>query len=232
MRYFISDVHGEYELFKCLLEKIGFSENDEMYICGDIIEKGRESVKLARYISTFSNMHCIIGNHELSFLKYYRTVMENSPRDFDAVLRVLQMFFPEGEDALDWELVDWLDALPSYIEENDFICVHAGLKIDKEGNILPLSSLSDEELTCDRRFKDEDMVHSSPKCVFFGHTPTYYVCGENKILTYKRDGGREVKGIEDLYKIHLDTGAFKTGVLGCFCADTLESIYVIKRKER
>ena len=226
MRYFISDVHGEYELFRALLEKIDFSDKDEMYICGDIIEKGSDSVKLARYVSSFSNIHCIIGNHEMSFLKYYRTVMENSPRDFDAVLRVLQMFFPEDEEKLDWDLVDWLDALPSYIEGEDFICVHAGLKIDTNGNILPLCSLSNEELTCDRRFKDEDIKHNDPKCVFFGHTPTYYVCGESKILIYKRSD--VTKEIRDLYKIHLDTGAFKTGVLGCFCADTLEAIYVTK----
>lgn len=226
MRYFISDVHGEYELFCALLEKIGFSGEDEMYICGDMIEKGGSSVRLARYVSSFSNIHCIIGNHEMSFLKYYRTVMENSPRDFEAVLRVLQMFFPEGEDALDWELVDWLDSLPSYIEGEDFICVHAGVKTDNDGNILPLCDLSDEELTCDRRFKDEEVTHNSPKCVFFGHTPTYYVCGDEKILTYKRKDTPECLG--DFYKIHLDTGAFKTGVLGCFCADTLEAIYVSK----
>ena len=40
MRYVISDIHGEYSLFVELMQKIGFSKNDELYICGDIIEKG------------------------------------------------------------------------------------------------------------------------------------------------------------------------------------------------
>ena len=30
MTYFVSDVHGQYELFIKLLEKIGFSDKDEI----------------------------------------------------------------------------------------------------------------------------------------------------------------------------------------------------------
>lgn len=46
MKYIVSDVHAEYELFVRLLERISFSEEDEMYICGDIIDKGEDSIKL------------------------------------------------------------------------------------------------------------------------------------------------------------------------------------------
>lgn len=40
MRYIVSDVHGEYDLFVRLLKRISFSEEDKMYICGDVIDKG------------------------------------------------------------------------------------------------------------------------------------------------------------------------------------------------
>ena len=53
MIYCISDVHGEYELFQKLIEKINFSNNDKMYICGDIIDKGINSIELAKYIFFF-----------------------------------------------------------------------------------------------------------------------------------------------------------------------------------
>ncbi|MBP3401914.1 MAG: metallophosphoesterase [Clostridia bacterium] len=39
MKYVMADIHGEYELFVRMLEKISFSKNDELYICGDIIER-------------------------------------------------------------------------------------------------------------------------------------------------------------------------------------------------
>lgn len=48
MIYCVLDVHGEYELFRKLIEKIKFSNNDKMYICSDIIDKDESSIKLAK----------------------------------------------------------------------------------------------------------------------------------------------------------------------------------------
>lgn len=41
MTYIMSDVHGEYELFCELLQKISFSSEDTLIICGDIIKRDR-----------------------------------------------------------------------------------------------------------------------------------------------------------------------------------------------
>ena len=228
MRYVISDIHGEYGLFRALLDRIGFSDEDTMYICGDIIDKGDESVRLAKYISGLKNVRCIIGNHELEFLKYYHSMLEASPEDFDEALKNLREYFRNDGHLLDWDLVDWLDGLPTYIEEEDFICVHAGIPIDESGYLLPLSDVDIEQLVYERRFKDPKTVHFSPKCVFFGHTQTDCVCGEAKILGYRRNNGLPPKTIRDYYKIHLDTGSWSNGVLGCFCIDTLKVAYVKK----
>ena len=40
MIYIMSDLHGEYDLFVALMRKIGFTNKDSLYICGDVIEKG------------------------------------------------------------------------------------------------------------------------------------------------------------------------------------------------
>lgn len=228
MRYVISDIHGEYGLFVKLLDKIHFSEKDEMYVCGDILDKGESPVRLAKYISSFPNIHCILGNHEFAFLQRYHAVLQTSPEDFDAVLRQLQSYFPADGKLLDWDLLDWLDSLPAYLEEADFICVHAGIPTDAEGKLLPLSHVQVEELIYDRHFKDPGTVHKSQPCVFFGHTQTDAVCGENRILGYRRDRRTPVNSVSDYYKVHLDTGAWNSGVLGCFCMDTCKAVYVRK----
>ena len=225
MTYFVSDIHGEYELFLELLSKIGFSESDEMYVLGDIIDKGKSSVRLLRYISRRPNIRCIIGNHELAFLDFYHSILEESPEDFDEVLRRLGGYFPEDGHLLDWDTVDWLEALPAYIENEDFICVHAGVPIGEGGELLPLSSADVRELVNDRRFKNPTVLHESPKCVLFAHTETAAITGEPRIITYKRGAG-EAKSIRDFYKIHLDCGAWHTGVLGCFSLDMLKTIYI------
>ena len=228
MRYCISDIHGEYELFRKLLKKIDFSDFDEMYICGDIIDKGKSSVKLAKYISSFSNIYCILGNHELAFLKYYHSILEASPSDFEEVLKKLKSYFPNDGYLLDWDLVDWFDSLPAYIEKDDFICVHAGIPLDDYQNLIPFSRVSVEELVHDRKFKEPNVVHDNPKCVFFGHTQTDCICGKSRVLGYRKNKNLDPQTIKDYYKIHMDTGAWSNGVLGCVCIDTLKVFYVQK----
>ena len=231
MKYIISDIHGEYELFHLLLKHINFSKFDTLFVCGDIIDKGESSVRLAKEISSMNNVFCILGNHEVAFLKYYHSILEDSPGNFDLTLKKLQSYFPTDGYLLDWDLVDWLDSLPAYIEENDFICVHAGMPIDESGALQPLDTVRVEQLVHDRRFKDPKVLHNSPKCVFFGHTQTNCICGEPKILGYRRKNSK-TKTIRDFYKIHMDTGSWSNGVLGCFCIDTLKAFYVKKEVKR
>ena len=224
----MSDIHGEYKLFQKMLKAISFGENDELYICGDIIDKGDSSVRLAKYISEQNNIHCIIGNHEDAFLKYYRFLMENEEDgNFSAVLEKLSEYFPEGEP-VDWALIDWLESLPYYIVTEDFICVHAGIPILENGQLQPLENTREESLIHDRKFKNPGEVHLSPKCVFFGHTQTDCVSGKARILAYPRSNASKPYRINDFYKIHLDTGAWSNGVLACFCVDTCKAYYVCK----
>lgn len=228
MRYVMSDVHGEYELFVKLLEKIKFSERDELYIAGDIIEKGHSSVKLAKLIFSMPNVHVIMGNHEDAFLKFYDFRMRECNGDCDKVIDELRAYLSTsgGDGALlDWDVVDKLEALPYYAETEDFICVHAGLTLDADGRVPPISTVPPEELVCNRRFKNPNVIPKDSKCVFFGHTATSAVCGENKIIGYKKQNS-SFGDIRDYAKIHLDTCTFVSGVLGCFCVDTMKVAYV------
>ena len=229
MHYFVSDLHGEYELFLKLLRGIGFSEGDRMFILGDMMDKGPHSVRLMRCIASLpDNIFPILGNHELAFLKYYRSLLETDAPDFEQILEKLQAYFPSGEDAIDFALMDFLESLPLYIEEEDFICVHAGLPLDAEGRPLPLSEAEAEQLVHDRRFKDPALVQTGEKCVFFGHTQTDALCGTPEILGYRRDRTRPARTVRDFQKIHLDTGCSTNGVLGCFCLETLQAVYAKK----
>lgn len=46
MIYVMSDIHGEYEKYIKMLELINFSDEDELYILGDIVDRGKEPVKV------------------------------------------------------------------------------------------------------------------------------------------------------------------------------------------
>ena len=230
MIYVISDIHGEYTLFLELMKKIGFSDSDELYVCGDIIEKGDGSVKLAKWLLSKPNVHSIRGNHEEMFLEYYDSLMRET-EDYDEVIKKLREYIQGDGELLDWETVEAIEALPYYIEKEDFICVHAGVPLDKDKRIPPLEEIRAEELLYDRRFKNPDTLPQSSKCVFYGHTSTMSVFPNARIITYLR-ADTEGNNIKDYIKVHLDTGTFTSGLLGCFCIDTCKAHFVTKNAVR
>lgn len=70
MTYVISDLHG-YPLkkLKKLLEKAAFSDNDFLYILGDVIDRnGDGGVEMLRWLLEQPNVQLILGNHEAMLL--------------------------------------------------------------------------------------------------------------------------------------------------------------------
>ena len=227
MDYCISDIHGYYDLFCRLMDKIGFGGGDRLFVLGDMIDKGPSGIRLAKLLFSLPNVYCIAGNHEYDFLKYYHALMRQS-EDYDRVLETLRGYFADG-DLLDWETVDKLDFLPYYVETEDFIGVHAGVPV-KDGALLPVSQATCEQLVYDRRFKDADVLPQNGKCVFYGHTPVRYLTGRDEILFYPRAGApRGSRDIADYCKVHLDTGVFLGGVLGCAAVGSCRCFYAEER---
>ncbi len=62
--YVCSDIHGCYTKFKKMLKKINFSLADTMYILGDIIDRGPESITMLQDIMSRKNIIALLGNHE------------------------------------------------------------------------------------------------------------------------------------------------------------------------
>ena len=225
MTYLLSDPHGEYDLFCRLMDKVKFSGSDRLICCGDMVDKGKHSIRLAKLLFSLGNAVLLSGNHEYEFLKFYWALMRNAD-DYDAVLTRLMGYFPDDGALLDWDTVDRFEALPYYYEEEHFLCVHAGAPLDGEGRILPLKDAEPGQLVYDRNFKDPELVPNTKKCVFFGHTPTVNLGLAPCIHPYLRTGARG-DHISDYYKVHLDTGTYLTGVLGCFRLEDCEMFHVV-----
>ncbi len=224
MTYIISDIHGEYELFCRLMEKIKFSQSDTLISCGDMIEKGKHSVRLAKLLFSMKNAVLLAGNHEYAFLKYYWGLMREAT-DYELVLCQLQEYFPFDGRLLDWETVDRMEALCYFHETASYICAHAGVPLDRDGHILPLKEATPEQLVYDRAFKEPDVLPKAGKCVFFGHTTSMSLGHGAQITRFLRDGKRG-DHVRDYYKIHLDTDAWISGVLGCFRVEDCMEFYV------
>ena len=66
--YAVSDLHGQYDTFIRGLDKINFSDDDELYMIGDAIDRGPDSIRILQYIKDHDNMDLLIGNHEFMML--------------------------------------------------------------------------------------------------------------------------------------------------------------------
>ncbi|MGN9067481.1 metallophosphoesterase [Ligilactobacillus agilis] len=62
--YVISDIHGEYQRLIKLLKKIDFNDSDMLYLLGDMIDRGNQSLKILQFAMQHQNIIELMGNHE------------------------------------------------------------------------------------------------------------------------------------------------------------------------
>lgn len=190
MTYVISDLHGyPIEKLKELLEKANFSENDRLYILGDVIDRnGDGGIGVLQWLINQPNAELIMGNHEAMLLAcdfIFENITDAFLEDFDekknkllinylfngggVTLRYLAKLDVEAR----YKIVDYLRSCPLYkevsINGENYILVHAGLD-----NFSPDKKISDysanELIWAESELNNEyyDNIHT-----VFGHTPTY-----------------------------------------------------------
>ena len=194
MVYVTSDLHGyPLEKFQSLLDQVGFSQDDFLFVLGDVIDRGAHGAELLRWLAQQSNVQLILGNHEwflLSCEYVFEQLSEdgiekmNLPHNIQLLsswvangatptLDALHRLLTEEPDVLEG-ILDYLHDAPLYeqlqIEDKRYILVHAGL-----GNFRPekpLACYTEKELPWDRPRLDTQ--YYSDATVIFGHTPTEY----------------------------------------------------------
>ena len=219
--FVISDLHGQYDLFLKLLEKINLKREDLLVIMGDICDRGEKSyeiyMKCMKMMKLGYNLKFILGNHEDMLLEdlendyplryetefsIYRNSKYFNKKSMEEWYE--ENFFKE----IKW-LVKWLKNCPLVISGNENIFVHAGLDLQTK-----LEKQERETILWTREefWIDEESVLEEyrSKNIYFGHTPIL-----NGRISKKTD---RIKGI--------DCGAFFTHFLGCIEVKSQEEIYV------
>ena len=69
--YAMSDIHGDLKGFEDMLKKINFSDEDDLFILGDVIDRGPHGIKIIQKIMASKNMRMLLGNHEHMMLEAY-----------------------------------------------------------------------------------------------------------------------------------------------------------------
>ncbi len=232
MDYAISDIHGEYNQFMRLLDKIRFSDSDTLYVIGDTIDRGPQPIKVLQFMMEQPNIIPIVGNHELMAITNLRLLMKEITGEmldslsvsdyglltdwmFNGCESTLSDFRKLGnEERLD--IMDYLEDFSTYEEVctagKNYLLVHAGL-----GNFSREKSMDDytiDELVWER--PDYTKRYFDDVYVVTGHTPTQLI----------DDNPRPGYIYRNENHIAIDCGAFiEGGRLSAICLDTGEEYY-------
>ena len=230
--YVISDIHGQYDMFMELLDKIKLKENDTLYILGDILDRGPHPIKTLMKLMEMPNAICLVGNHELMSLEYLEFLMkeitDKSLEELNAeTLDNLVTWQINGSHSTIDEfrkldsvskkgVIDFIKDFLIYekvsVNGKNYLLVHAGL-----GNYSQEKDIEDYslyELIWMRA--DYDVRYFEDTYVITGHTPTQTIeDNPHPGYIYRRNN-----------HIVIDCGAhYPGGRLAALCLDTGEEYY-------
>jgi len=116
----IGDIHGCWETLQRLLERVKWvPEQDELWLVGDLVNRGPSSLEVLRWAYEHSErLVAVLGNHDLHLLARMAGVAEAKEEDtLDEVLAA-----PDRD-----ELLGWLQRRPLVHRFGPSVMVHGGL---------------------------------------------------------------------------------------------------------
>jgi len=120
--YAIGDIQGCFQPLQNLLAKVDFSPSrDRLWVAGDLINRGPESLETLRYLRTIDNAaEVVLGNHDLHLMAVAMGGHKTRNKD------TLEAIFKAPDYP---ELLNWLrhQHLCLYDEQRDLMMAHAGL---------------------------------------------------------------------------------------------------------
>lgn len=231
MRYIISDIHGCYEEYKELLEKICFSDADALYVLGDAMDRGSEPIKVMQDLICRPNVFYILGNHDADFLLMIRDLAAGNVTE--EMLQVYCDWMKDGGEPTvkqflqlsiqeQAELLEYLESAALYelLEENGclYVLVHAG--IDRFSPDKELDEYDPTDFLWERADYGKQYYPGERVFLVTGHTPTPLIREDKKPLIYYGNG-----------HIAIDCGCVYGGQLAAYCIETGEAIYVQSKKK-
>ena len=174
LHYVMSDIHGEYEKYKNMLKEIKFSDDDMLYVIGDVIDRSAGGLDILKDLMERKNAILIRGNHEQMCLDTLGPV---------SVYNARQLWQSNGGSCTRREMLYCMTAperrkVLKFIEKTPFF-------MDVEVNGTPYhlvhgypSADNDNETRIWGRVEKGKKV-DWPCMVIVGHTPTVYLAGDD-----------------------------------------------------
>ena len=205
-RFVIGDVHGCARTLRLLVEEgVGLTREDELYLLGDLIDRGPASREVLDFLiglrESGYTVASIRGNHEEMLLaachdrnQFYLWILNGG-------YTTLESFGVEDACEIPERYRRFLDDLPTYLILPDFALVHAGIDCQRS------DPFADRQTLLWSRSCTVDMAKTGGRRIVSGHTPR---------------PRREIEASLDDDWIMLDNGCVYRGVAGLGSLAALE----------
>ena len=232
MTYVMSDLHGRYDLYVKLLDRIGFSDEDELFVLGDVVDRGPEPMKILTDMSMRPNVYPILGNHdymaEYLLGKLSARITEDNcdthltAEDLSALagwltdggqttMEAFRRLTPDEREGILEYLAEFSPYEELEVGNNRFVLVHAGLEDfdpDRPLEEYDLYGLITAHTDYSKRYFEDCYLGT-------GHVPTGMIDEACSGKIYRKHG-----------HIAIDCGAVWGGTLGCIRLEDLQEFYV------
>ena len=226
--YVMSDLHGEREAFHAMLEKIGLTMEDTLYVIGDAIDRGPDGIAILQELMHMSNVQMLLGNHEwmmLNALVPQRYTPQARIWDYNGNRETLAQYHaldPWQQERLLRFLEDLPDCLDVTVGGRSFFLVHG----------YPGANTHDAVWGRPVDLRVEPPLPG--RQLIIGHTPVPFLvtATEAQMRHYIEQLERSGDHVHILHAdgfIDIDCGCghhFPGAALGCLRLDDLEEFYV------
>lgn len=190
--YVISDIHGCFDQFMAIMDRIELTPNDRMYVIGDVIDRGPKSGDMVNWVVNErpSNVTMMLGNHEMMMLEdchdpgsmHLRFMSDwafnggaETAEQMEELSEATRVAFFDicREEALDSTTVEYIG---DDGKSRSVCLVHAGLAPSRKAKKSDdITEAMDTTLEFDKMWVREPWLMGDwrpPMDVIFGHTPT------------------------------------------------------------
>ena len=226
MVYVVSDLHGCYDKYMKLLERLNMTSDDALYLLGDIVDRGSGGMKIVLDLIDRKNVFSCRGNHDHSAQILLRNfAFPNDGHFVDGLEEAFRLWLSDGgsttyekflklDESKQRAALRYLGSLPVYkkltVGGQKFFLAHT---VPGKAKTLDIPNWKNSDFIMGE--PEYEKMYFEDTIIVTGHTPTGFIDPEYT--------GRIWKGNNH---IAIDCGAVFGNPLGCICLDTMEEIYV------
>ena len=228
----MSDIHGCYDKYTAMLDKINLNDSDKLYVLGDVVDRGDYPIKVLQDMMSRKNVFPIMGNHDYIAAVVLEKLLSELTADDDEThidkdfMQTMEIWLSDGGYSTfeeikrlpNEELLNVLKYLKTFapfkkvtVNGKKFILTHAGLPDSADYNNLEKYDMFGFVTAK----TDYTKIYFEDIFLVTGHIPTGLIDAEYIGRVYRKNN-----------HIAIDTGAVFGGVLSCVCLETDEEFYV------